>query len=330
VFRSSNALPVQIITCDIAEFTVRARHRLSLAVALQAAVEKDQLSLEFQPQVTTNDGTLVGFEALLRWELPGEGRIPPVEFIPLAERTGIINQIDAWVLHEACRQAQQWNRAGHQFGRIAVNVSRLELRAKDYADQVRRTLQRTELPPELLEIEATESALVEHLDSVATNLNELRSLGITVEVDDFGTGYSSLSPLVGLPVDRLKIDGSFISPLPEAEDSGAVVTAIVALARALGLEVLAECVETSDQAVFLQHNPATLPRDTCTRVHCRPEQLPHTSKRGRRSRRFDRPRLSVVLGGLTWVNKPLLGSRRVFCWCHDCSTSAGSLGGVHR
>jgi len=225
--------------------------RLDLEGGLRRALAQGQLRLAYQPQVSASDGRLVGVEALLRWERPGYGNVPPDQFIPLAEETGLILPIGEWVLRAACLQLAAWRSEGLPPLRMAVNVTARQLNDSDFARRVIAVLEETGTPPDRLEIEITESQLMEKLHGGQANLKQLRALGVTVAVDDFGTGYSSLGRICSLPIDRIKIDKSFVIDLNTNGNSYAVAHAIIAMANALRLEVIAEGVELQEQADLL-------------------------------------------------------------------------------
>ena len=222
------------------------RDRRELEHDLQAAVERGELYLEYQPQ-QHRDGTLMGYEALVRWRHPVRGIIPPGEFIPIAERSGSIAQIDDWVLMEACREAASWD----QPLRVAVNVSAAQLRRENLDRQVRRSLRDSGLPAARLELEITEGVLIEDMPRAKRTMQSLKALGILIALDDFGTGYSSLSYLEAFPLDRIKIDRSFVASLGQSDRSLAIVRAVIGLAHGLGVPVLAEGIETEEQMSLL-------------------------------------------------------------------------------
>ena len=226
--------------------------KLELETALRRAVERDELTLMYQPQVALDSGKIVGVEALLRWNRPNLGMVPPLEFIPLAEESGMIVSIGNWVLETACAQAAKWLRENRSDLRMAVNISARQIYHKDFVPQVARTLTLTGLPAEFLELEITESSILENLDETVRKLQQLKMMGMTIAIDDFGTGYSSLSYLKQLPIDRLKIDRSFVKDTPEDRDDCAIVRTIVAMSKSLGLSVIAEGVETREQVEFLR------------------------------------------------------------------------------
>jgi diguanylate cyclase (GGDEF)-like protein len=224
------------------------RERRALEQDLRVAVERSELYLEYQPQ-QHRDGTLDAYEALVRWRHPVRGIIPPGEFIPVAERSGSIAQIDDWVLMEACREAASWD----QPLRIAVNVSATQFRRENLDAHVRKALAESGLPPSRLELEITEGVLIEDIARAKRTMQSLKALGILITLDDFGTGYSSLSYLQAFPLDRIKIDRSFVASLGQSKRSLAIVRAVIGLAHGLGMPVLAEGVETDAQmSVLLQ------------------------------------------------------------------------------
>jgi diguanylate cyclase (GGDEF)-like protein len=211
-----------------------------------------QMRLVFQPQIDLRDDAVSGVEALLRWQHPRLGLILPGEFIPIAEKSGRIADLGAWVLRESCRQAARWRAAGVALRTISVNVSTGQFRDTNIAGLVAEVLADTGLPPAGLELEITETGIMHDVHVAAETLEALHRLGVGLAIDDFGTGYSSLSYLRRLPVDRVKIDQSFVSDIPGSEDAAAVIRAIVNLAHSLRLEVVAEGVETGAQADFIR------------------------------------------------------------------------------
>ena len=229
----------------------RAFERLFLDSDLHRALGRKELELYFQPQIDLVEGHVVGAEALLRWNHVTKGQISPVVFIPLAEESDLILDIGCWVLEEACRHARQWYDQGYTDLRVAVNLSARQFRS-DLPDIVGRVLRDTALPPHLLELELTESLLMERPELARTILNKLRNLGNHLSIDDFGTGYSSLSYLKHFPIDRLKIDRSFVKDLNVDPDDAIIVEAIIALAHGLRLNVVAEGVETAEQLEFMR------------------------------------------------------------------------------
>lgn len=233
------------------ELTRIAHEQVTLVSDLKHALERQELELHYQPQVGIADGRIFGVEALLRWRHGDAGLVTPDRFIPLAEDTGLIIPIGEWVLREACSQAQHWLEAGLPLERISVNLAGPQIQRGNIVSAVERILADTGLPPGKLELEVTESFVMGQEDAAIATLRRLRRLGITIAVDDFGTGYSSLSRLKRLPIDRLKIDRSFVQDLPHDEDDTAIARAVIALGHSLGLRVIAEGVETAAQAQFL-------------------------------------------------------------------------------
>lgn len=225
--------------------------RLRLETALRGALGRQQLWLAYQPQIALGDKALVGVEALLRWDHPELGAVSPGVFIPIAEETGLIREIGDWVLERAVRQLADWDQAGIAVPRLAINLSMPQIESPDLVDQVRRVLERSGVSANRIELEVTESMLMRNIDQVRANLEALRAMGVYLAIDDFGSGYSSLRYLKRLPIHRLKIDRSFVEHLTEDANDDAIVRAVVALGRSLGLAVLAEGVETPAQADFL-------------------------------------------------------------------------------
>lgn len=216
---------------------------------LRTAVEDEQFVLHYQPQIELQTGLMHGCEALVRWNHPKQGLVPPLEFIPIAEETGLIAPIGDWVLRHACAQAKQWQEAGYPPFVISVNVSVVQFRNQGFIEDVRVALQKTGLEAQYLELELTESILAENLDGTRSILEQLKNLGVSLAIDDFGTGYSSLAYLTKLPFDTLKIDQAFIRGTEK--HNWAIVRAVAQLARSLGLKIVAEGVETSEQADVL-------------------------------------------------------------------------------
>jgi diguanylate cyclase (GGDEF)-like protein len=232
----------------------RALERLDLESNLRQAVEAQEFVLHFQPKVMLADRSALGTEALIRWQHPKRGLVPPIDFIALAEETGLIVPIGAWVLRAACEQTQLWRCNGAADLTVAVNLSARQFNQPDLVAEVRRVLEETGLPPPALDIELTESTVMDGPEQAIATLRQLRDLGVRVAVDDFGTGYSSLSYLKKLPINSLKIDRSFITDLINDQDDAAIVQTIIALGKVLRLEVVAEGVETAEQANFLADN----------------------------------------------------------------------------
>jgi diguanylate cyclase (GGDEF)-like protein len=233
-----------------AQMDALARHRLSVLTDLRDALERNELELHYQPQINVFSRTIVGFEALLRWRHPQRGMLSPNEFIPIAEETGMIVPIGAWVLRRACIEAAKW--PAHML--VAVNLSAVQFASRELIDDVRGALSGAEFPPERLELEITESSLIHDSSGARDTMNALRALGVHVALDDFGTGYSSLAYLRSFPLDKLKIDRAFTHALEHDEqgEASAIVRAIVQLATALKLRTTAEGVETANQMEALR------------------------------------------------------------------------------
>lgn len=233
------------------EMNARACKRLTLQNSLRHALERNEFRLYYQPKIDIASRKLTGMEALLRWAHPEKGLIGPDNFIPLAEETGLIVPIGEWVLQSACLQINSWEAQGYPPLRIAVNISPVQFKREDFAESIHRILEETGVNPHFLELELTEGALMQEVESSVEILNRFREIGIHISIDDFGTGYSSLSYLKRFPIDKLKIDRSFIFNLTENRDDNAIVTAIIAMAHSLDLKIIAEGVETEDQLAFL-------------------------------------------------------------------------------
>lgn len=229
----------------------RADERLALETDLRRAIARSQLVLHYQPQVCAETGALIGVEALLRWQHPERGLVSPVAFIPVAEECGLIGELGEWALSEAARQVVDWQTRNIAVPRVAVNLSPKQFSDPTLVDRVRCIIATTGVPPDALELEITESAAMQHPDGAADALHRLRQCGVHLALDDFGTGHSSLAILRTLPLDVLKLDRSFVQPLPAAEIDAMVATTIIRLARQLGLTVVAEGVETAEQQSFL-------------------------------------------------------------------------------
>jgi diguanylate cyclase (GGDEF)-like protein len=226
--------------------------RMEMEPHLRLAMDRDEFTLHFQPQVSTVSGEIMGAEALLRWHNPVLGQVPPDVFISLAEDIGVIHKIGEWVLENACRQVCEWNQGLEAPLRVAVNISPLQFRDHALVDRVRRVLDKTGLAPELLEIELTEGVLLDDNREKDAMLGKLKGLGITLTMDDFGTGYSSLSYLRSFPFDVLKIDRSFICDIMVDPADAQLTQSIITMAHILNLQVVAEGVETEEQLQFLR------------------------------------------------------------------------------
>lgn len=226
--------------------------RLAIEAHLRRALERQEFRLEYQPKVNIADGRIVGFEALLRWSSPTLGEVSPVRFIPIAERTGLIIAIGAWVLDETCRQMRSWSAATDVQVKVAVNLSPRQFHQKDLLPSIQDCMGRWEVAPGALELEITETALVSREEEVDVLMRGIRALGVALSIDDFGTGYSSLAYLKRFPVQRLKVDRAFIRDLGQDDDSAAIVHSVISLAHNLKLGVVAEGVETEAQLAMLR------------------------------------------------------------------------------
>ena len=234
------------------EMNVQIMEQLTLENSLGLALDRNELFLVYQPQVNIRTQTITGLEALLRWQHPKLGLVPPSKFIGVAEHSGLIVSIGEWVLRTACKQAVEWQKAGLPAVPIAVNVSAVQFRQQGFTDLIRSVLEDTGLDPKYLELELTESLLLTNADVMFGILQDLRAMGVKLAIDDFGTGYSSLSYLRQFRVNRLKIDRSFVQDVAANPDDAAIAIAIINMAKALNLEVLAEGVETEAQLSFLR------------------------------------------------------------------------------
>jgi diguanylate cyclase (GGDEF)-like protein/PAS domain S-box-containing protein len=233
------------------ELTAHAQQRVEIAFELRRALARQELRVYYQPVHDLKSSRLIGVEALVRWQHPQRGLVSPAEFIPVAERTGLIAEIDAWVMAQACRQMCQWQQSGVVLSFVAVNVSSRLFARRELYQQVAQVLRETGLEPAFLELEVTESAVMEDPEVALEQMHRLRELGVRLAIDDFGTGYSSLLRLKRLPVQKLKIDQGFVAGLPWDEDDAAISRVIVALAQSMGMQVHAEGIEQAEQAAFL-------------------------------------------------------------------------------
>lgn len=233
------------------DLTVEAAANLQLESDLRRAIDQGEFELRYQPQVAFRDAKVIGSEALLRWNRPGAGYVPPDQFVPVAEETGLIVELGKWVLHEACRSAAQWNARGGSHHTVAINLSARQFQTRGLVQLVEKTLGETGCLPEWLEFEITESLLLEEDDSVTRILSTFKDMGISIAIDDFGTGYSALSYLTRFPIDTLKIDRSFVQKVATDRRHAELVKAILSISRCLGHRVVAEGVETVEQAAFL-------------------------------------------------------------------------------
>ena len=227
-------------------------NRLQLDSDLHRALDRKELEIFYQPLFNTAEGSLASMEALLRWRHPRLGLVPPAQFIPIAEESGLIVQIGSWVLREACYQLRKWQRSGSDACKVSVNVSAVQFAREDFVVLVRSILAETCLQPDSLELELTESVVMQDLLLSSRKMAELRALGVSIAIDDFGTGYSALSYLQQLPIDYLKIDRTFVHEISGGANPRRLVQAIVTMAHALGINVTAEGVETEQQLATLR------------------------------------------------------------------------------
>jgi diguanylate cyclase (GGDEF)-like protein/PAS domain S-box-containing protein len=234
------------------DLNIRALERQSLENGLRHALEREEFMLHYQPKLNLGTGAIVGVEALIRWHHPELGLVPPTDFIPIAEESGLIVPIGRWVLAEVCHQAQAWQDIGLAPIRVGINISAVELRANDFVEFVGRILAATGLESRFLELELTETFLMQDSTSTSAVLHALKQIGLHLALDDFGTGYSSLNHLKRFPIDTLKIDRSFIHGIMTNSDDASIVGAVISMGRHLRMRVVAEGVETRDQLVFLQ------------------------------------------------------------------------------
>jgi diguanylate cyclase (GGDEF)-like protein len=234
------------------DVNAQAAERLTLENSLQLALHRKELFLMYQPQIDMATGNIVGLEALLRWQHPKLGLVPPDKFIRIAENCGLIVPIGEWVLRTACSQSRKWQEDGLPPVRVAVNVSAVQFRRQSFCEQVRTVLRETGLAPQYLELELTESLLLADADVTLSVIQELKAMGLTLAIDDFGTGYSSFSYLKQFRVSRLKIDRSFIRDVVANPDDAAITAAIISMAKSLKLKVIAEGVENEGQLTFLR------------------------------------------------------------------------------
>jgi EAL domain-containing protein (putative c-di-GMP-specific phosphodiesterase class I) len=234
------------------EMNSRAVERQSMESGLRLALERGEFRLVYQPKVNLETGEITGVEALVRWLRPDRGLIPPDQFIPVAEDSGLMVPIGRWVLREACRQGRKWQDSQLAFERLSVNVSANEFRHKDFVAGVRTTLAETGFEPGRLDLELTEGVLMNDVETTTSVLQAIRAIGVHLAVDDFGTGYSSLSYLQRFPIDVLKIDQSFVRQISSDPNDTALVRAIIDMGKNLKQRVIAEGIETQEQLAFLQ------------------------------------------------------------------------------
>ncbi|WP_223898915.1 EAL domain-containing protein [Sulfurovum sp. TSL1] len=233
------------------QMTELALKRILMQTSLRQAIDNEEFMIYYQPQIKASTNILIGVEVLIRWNHPTLGVLMPDDFIPTAEESGMIAEIDQWVMKTAMPQISQWYKEGLNPGVLGLNISIMQLDKINFLQQVEASLQSNDFDPAWLELEITESQMIKRPDEVITKLHQINALGIGISIDDFGTGYSSLSLLKRLPINRLKIDRSFVRDIPEDEEDVAIVKAIIALAKSLKLDLIAEGVETSEQKAFL-------------------------------------------------------------------------------
>lgn len=234
------------------EMTKYALEQMQMKTSLRQAIDNEEFIIHYQPQIDISTDTLVGIEALLRWQHPTKGLLTPRKFISLAEETGLILEIDDWVMHTAMKQISKWHHEGLDPGKLALNISMRQLESAHFIHRIQNTMETYSFKPEWLEFEITEGHMMKNAMEIINKLKQLSKLGINISIDDFGTGYSSLSLLKRLPINRLKIDRSFIENIPEDEEDIAIIKSIIALAKSLKLKVIAEGVETIEQINFLK------------------------------------------------------------------------------
>jgi diguanylate cyclase len=239
------------VQCYAAGMSAGTQERVRLESELHEALHDGQFELHYQPKVDTSTGRINSAEALIRWRHPVRGLLHPADFIGIADDCGLLDDIGAWVLHEACRQAKAWQAAGLPRLRVAVNLAPSQFRLTNLVDQIRRALDAAQLDPQLLEVELTESAVMSDAEESILILEAISSMGVLVSVDDFGTGYSSMSYLRRFPIDKLKIDRCFVEEMTRRSEDASIVRAIISLAHSLHLKVIAEGVETSEQLALL-------------------------------------------------------------------------------
>jgi predicted signal transduction protein with EAL and GGDEF domain len=234
------------------EMNRRTLERISLRTKLSHALERQELSLHYQPQVDLQSGRIIGAEALLRWNQPVLGMVPPAQFIPIAEENGLIATIGEWVLREACRQNQEWRKRGLPEITVAANLSAVQFRQKNFGEMVMVIVNESGLAPSAFELEITESVVMHDTGAAIALLQQLKSFGLKLSMDDFGTGYSSLSHLKKFPINKLKIDRSFVRNIMIDPDDAVIASTIISMGQNLRLTVIAEGVETLEQLDFLR------------------------------------------------------------------------------
>ncbi len=253
-----------------AEMNARALERLELESDLRRALELGEFVLHYQPQFTGDGRRLTGAEALLRWQHPRRGLVPPSEFIPVLEEIGLVAQVGDWLLAEACKQLRSWHKAKVRVPKVSVNLSARQFADGQLGERIAAILYETGIPPACLELELTESILMSDVAEAMQILSGLKRLGLAIAVDDFGTGYSSLNYLKQFPIDVLKIDRSFVDGLPHGEQDAQIARAIIAMAHSLNLMVIAEGVESQAQWTSFASTAATRCKATCSAGRCPP------------------------------------------------------------
>lgn len=234
------------------DMNLRAQHQQNLESAIRQALEHNEFALHYQPKLDLKTGRILGAEALIRWFQPRSGWVHPADFIPVAEDSGLIVPLTQWVLRHACEQAQAWRTMGLAPLRISVNISAIDFRQREFVDNLAAILKQTGLPPNQLELEITESVLMQNVDETVDILNRIKAMGVRLALDDFGTGYSSLSYLRRFPIDVLKIDQSFVRGLHENSQDAQLISAIIGMGKSLEMNIIAEGVETVEQLNFLR------------------------------------------------------------------------------
>jgi diguanylate cyclase (GGDEF)-like protein len=247
---------------------------------LRRAIETDQLMLMYQPQIDLQTGSLLGMEALVRWNHPDRGMVSPVHFIPLAEETGLIVALGDWVLREACKQQRIWLQQGRYSNKVAVNLSPRQFRQENFPQRVAEILNMMELPAKYLELEITESSAMENAGETITMMNELNAMGVSLAIDDFGTGYSSLAYLKRFPIQKLKIDRSFINDIATDQNDAAIARSIISLAHNMSLNVVAEGVEHDVQVDWLRRRGCDMAQGFYYAKPLTVEQMNHHLKEG--------------------------------------------------
>ncbi len=239
------------------EMSLKAMQRLDLENQIRSALKHEEFVVYYQPKINLSSGLCQGMEALVRWQHPQRGLIGPLEFIPLAEETGLIIELDEWVIAGACKQFKKWKEAGYAVECLSVNISARHFREGNFLEYCKNNIEKMGLSPQVIEIELTESALVDNYDSAKEILNQIHNLGVRIALDDFGTGYASMSYLKEFPFDTVKLDRSFVKGIPDDKENTAIVKAMIQLAQALDLNLVAEGIETEQQKTFLYGNGCT-------------------------------------------------------------------------